>query len=281
MIFLWRTDHMLQQSVLWSTFRHMSVFIFYEEITALARITERLTKPAVAVLSGAKCETKIPIIMKLSGMYDTIFVGGVIANTLLKHRGYNVGTSKVSDMIVPQVVIDNDAIVLPRDVIVANSANTVRMVPVEKIGDDDMIIDIGDQTVETMRDVFMNAKTIIMNGPTGWYERGFTKQTFLIVDMIRKTNAYTFAGGGDIVALLEQTGQVDGLTFVSTGRWIIACLPCKWHPACVRSSQKKYQGCLTAPAVSAHHPPHHHSTPAAPWYGPALWLRDTTLARGR
>ena len=178
---------------------------FYEEITALARITERLTKPAVAVLSGAKCETKIPIIMKLSGMYDTIFVGGVIANTLLKHRGYNVGTSKVSDMIVPQVVIDNDAIVLPRDVIVANSANTVRMVPVEKIGDDDMIIDIGDQTVETMRDVFMNAKTIIMNGPTGWYERGFTKQTFLIVDMIRKTNAYTFAGGGDIVALLEQT----------------------------------------------------------------------------
>ena len=190
---------------------------FYEEVTALLRITERLERPAVAVLGGAKCETKIPLIAELVETYDTIFVSGVIANTLLKHRGHNIGNSRVEDVKIPKEVAEANNIILPQEVIVTKDFMKTRMVPLEKVEEDDTIVDVGDQVLKIMQYHFEKAKTIVMNGPTSWYEKGFTKQTVLITEMVRQSNAYSFLGGGDIVGLLEQRDMLKGLMFVSTG----------------------------------------------------------------
>ena len=188
---------------------------FYEEMTALLRITGRITKPAIAVMGGAKCATKIPIMEKLSATYDTIFVGGVLANTLLKHAGYPVGLSRTEDADIPESPAAN--IILPKDVVVTKDFMKDRTVPVGAVEHDDTIVDIGDQTLKAMRYRFQDARTVVMNGPTGWYERGYTKQTVHIADMIGGTGAYTFAGGGDIVTLLENADRLDEFFFVSTG----------------------------------------------------------------
>ncbi len=190
---------------------------FYEEVTALLRITERLERPAVAVLGGAKCETKIPLIAELVETYDTIFVSGVIANTLLKHRGHNIGNSRVEDVEIPKEVAEANNIILPQEVVVTKDFMKTRMVPLEKVEEDDTIVDVGDQVLKIMQYHFEKAKTIVMNGPTSWYEKGFTKQTVLITEMVRQSNAYSFLGGGDIVGLLEQRDMLKGLMFVSTG----------------------------------------------------------------
>ena len=92
-----------------------------------------------------------------------------------------------------------------------------RMVSLEKVEKDDTIVDVGDQVLKIMQYHFEKAKTIVMNGPTSWYEKGFTKQTVLITEMVRQSSAYSFLGGGDIVGLLEQRDMLKGLMFVSTG----------------------------------------------------------------
>ena len=190
---------------------------FYKEVTAAMRITERLRKPAVAVLGGAKCSTKLPLIAKLSETYDALCVGGVLANTLLKHRGYEVGLSKVEEVEIPEVLAKKTNVLLPQDVIVTKDFLNIRTVPIDSIGKDETIVDIGDQTLKIIQHHLNNAKTVFMNGPTGWYEKGFTHQTATLANMVVNTNAYTLAGGGDIVALLEKVDMIKKLHFVSTG----------------------------------------------------------------
>ena len=189
----------------------------YEELTALLRLTERIAAPSVAIIGGAKCATKIPLIAKLAETYDTIFVAGAIANTLLKQRGYQVGVSSTEEVTIPSEITENPNILLPQEVMVTKDFTAERMVSVEEVGDDDCIVDIGDRSLRTMWYHFENAKTIMMNGPTGWYEKGYMKQTVLVTDLIQKSRAYSFAGGGDTVALLEQRNLLNSWNFISTG----------------------------------------------------------------
>ena len=190
---------------------------FYEELTALLRITERVTAPAVALMGGAKCATKLPLLEKLSARYDTIFVSGVLANTLLKHRGYEVGRSKTEEVAVPVPPADSPAVVLPRDFIVTKDFIEQRTVPADGVGPDDTIVDIGDRTLKAMAYRLPGARTVVMNGPTGWYEKGYMKQTVAIAGMIGESDAYSFAGGGDLVTALERGNRTDDFHFVSTG----------------------------------------------------------------
>ena len=191
--------------------------LFYEEVTALLRLTERLSAPAVAVISGLKCETKIPLIEGLLNIYDTVFIGGVIANTMLKQRGYAIGSSKVSDVPVPEKILTSKKIILPSEVIVTRDFNESRMVPVEEIEPRDIIVDVGDKMLIAMRYYFENARTIFLNGPLGWCEKGFCAQTVVLSGMVGKTHAYSFAGGGETVALLEQNDLMGDWKFISTG----------------------------------------------------------------
>ena len=191
--------------------------LFYEEVTALLRLTERLAKPAVAVISGAKCETKIPLIEGLLNTYDTIFVGGVIANTILKQHGYSVGASKVGTIRVPEDILNNKKVVFPTEVIVTKDFSQSRMIALEDVEPQDIIVDVGDKTLISMKYHFESAKTILLNGPLGWYEKGFVSQTSILSKLVSKVQAYSFAGGGETVALLEQAELLDDWKFISTG----------------------------------------------------------------
>ena len=190
---------------------------FYEELTALLRITERMEKPAVAVVSGAKCETKMPLLKDLVRSYDVVFVAGVIANVIFKQKGYSVGKSVVDDITVPDEVLNANNVILPREVIVTRDFIERRTVPIEAVRSDDVIADVGDGFLKVMQYQFENARTIMCNGPLGWYEKGFVEQMIAFSGMVGKTEAYSFIGGGDTVTLLEQQHLLQDWGFVSTG----------------------------------------------------------------
>lgn len=191
--------------------------LFYEEIAALHRLTDRLETPAVAIVSGAKCETKIPLIEGLLKTYDTIFVGGVLANTIMKQRGYSVGSSKVDDVPVSKEILTNKKIVFPQEVLVTTDFFDVATKPFGEIESEDIIVDVGDKALLAMRYYFENAKTIFMNGPLGWCEKGFCAQTVTLSGLVSKSQAYSVVGGGETVAVLEQENMFNDWKFVSTG----------------------------------------------------------------
>ena len=192
--------------------------LFYEEITAALRLTERLERPAIAVVSGAKCETKIPLIERLLDSYQTVFVSGIIANTILKQRGLQVGASKVSETPIAESIINNRNIILPHDVIVVKEGFTeTRMIPLQEVEPNEVIVDIGDKTLRAIQHHLESAKTILLSGPLGWYEKGFYTQTAALSALVAGTQTYSFAGGGETAALLEQHDLMDDWKFISTG----------------------------------------------------------------
>ena len=107
--------------------------LFYEEVAAVFRLTARLEKPAMAIISGAKCKTKIPLLTHLLDSYEVVFVGGVLANTILQQRGYSVGASKVDNAPVPESILHNRKIILPQDVMIDKRDFDVQTVPMREI----------------------------------------------------------------------------------------------------------------------------------------------------
>ncbi|MCY4577327.1 MAG: phosphoglycerate kinase [Candidatus Kaiserbacteria bacterium] len=192
--------------------------LFYEEVTAVLRLTERLEKPAVAIISGAKCETKIPLIEQLLESYETVFVGGVIANAILKQRGFQIGASKVDGTPIAENILNSRNVITPHDVIATKKDfSETRMIPLQEMQPDEIIVDVGSKTLKAMQHHFENAKTILLNGPLGWCEKGFCTQTTEISGLVANTQAYSFVGGGETVALLEQHDLLDDWRFISTG----------------------------------------------------------------
>ena len=190
---------------------------FYEELTALLRITERTTRPAVAILGGAKPETKIPLIQKLLDTYDVIAVAGVLGNTLLKKQGYDVGASKVGDIEIPEEILRSKKIMLPQEVLTTTDFMETRMIAPEEIEPKEIIIDVGDRMLKALQHHLENAKTVMMNGPLGWYEKGYVEQTVTLSHLVAKNTDYSFAGGGDTIAIFEQHNCMQDWEFISTG----------------------------------------------------------------
>lgn len=192
--------------------------LFYEEVTAVLRLTERLEKPAIAVISGAKCDTKIPLIKNLMNTYKVVFVGGVIANSILKQRGFNIGASKVDDTPITKSILESRNVITPYDVIVAKKDfSEARTIPVQEIESDEMIVDVGDKTLKAIRHHLEGAKTMLLNGPLGWCEKGFCGQTATLSELVANTQTYSFVGGGETIALLEQRDMLNNWKFISTG----------------------------------------------------------------
>ena len=192
--------------------------LFYEEVTAILRLTERLEKPAIAVISGEKCDTKIPLIENLLNTYDMVFVGGVIANSILKQRGFHIGASKVDDTPITKNILESKNVIAPHEVIVAKKDfSKARTIPIQEIESDEIIVDVGDKTLKAIQHHLESAKTILLNGPLGWCERGFCAQTVTLSELVANTQTYSFVGGGETVALLEQQGLLNDWKFVSTG----------------------------------------------------------------
>ena len=189
---------------------------FYEEITALKRLVHRVVHPSVAIIGGAKIETKLPILQTLVKTYSTVFIGGVMANTFLKQRGIPVGASKVDDTPIPQEILYHPQIVLPHFVVVrrGDAYTTVR---VDAVTPEDVIVDIGVETIQAMGDSIAQAQTILWNGPLGLYEKGFFASSLALSEAVGKSSAYAVVGGGDTVTLLRKHNHQAYWHLLSTG----------------------------------------------------------------
>ena len=180
--------------------------------------------PSLAVLGGAKFETKEPLILKLLDVYDNVFVGGALANEVLAAQGHPVGRSVVEDRTVAKDILDHDRLLPVSDVVVENEDKEAHVVRIGDVTDDETIVDIGPDTMRLVAEKAQNARTVVWNGPLGWYERGYTKASDTLADAIAAGSgqedgvcrAHAIIGGGDTIAILDEHIH-DACTFISTG----------------------------------------------------------------
>ncbi len=174
-------------------------------------------RPALFIIGGAKFETKMPLVEKYLKIYDYVFVSGALMNDIFKAKGYEVGTSLVSDVSLAGAEFLNDEkLLIPVDVIV-KGPNGVRTVAPNEVSADEAIMDSGPQTTEMLAKYISEAKTVLWNGPFGNFEQGFESGTVDTVKHLAASQAFSVIGGGDTVAAIEKLGLNDKLGFVSTG----------------------------------------------------------------
>ena len=189
---------------------------FEKEYTNLSKAFNP-NHPALFILGGAKPETKMPLVQAFLGKMDTVFIGGIGANTLFREKGYEVGTSVVPDEVPPFLadILNATNVVLPVDVRTKKEGMSVRVKAPNRVGKEDMIVDAGPATVAELADLISEAEFILWNGPLGDYELGYTKSTFALAEMLTESKATTIIGGGDTVAAIAHLGLNDKFTFVS------------------------------------------------------------------
>ena len=173
--------------------------------------------PFLFILGGAKFETKMPLVEKFLALADHVFIGGALANDLLKAKGFEVGVSLVSDAHLDlSKIISNPKLILPTDVTVRNSGTVSIKKPSEVLSTDN-ILDVGPDTVNELSKIVANAKCILWNGPLGEYEGGFKEPTLALAKVVAQSEAESIVGGGDTLAAIQELHLFDKFSFVSLG----------------------------------------------------------------
>lgn len=177
--------------------------------------------PSVAILGGAKFETKAPLIQSLLQNYDHVFITGALANDIFKARGLPVGRSLVSAELPGHDVLNHPRRVETVDVTIETPDKQGRVKKPEDIAPEDKVVDMGPDTLALLAPHIAEARFILWNGPTGLYEDGYTSWTHAIGELLAKrvaAGASVVIGGGDTIAALEGSGlAMDSLGFLSTG----------------------------------------------------------------
>ncbi len=189
-----------------------------KEISSLSKVLNNKKHPFLFILGGAKFATKIPLIKKFALSADSIVITGAILNSFYKVAGFEVGSSVVEDGFDKEIkkLLSLPKILLPVDVIVLRSG-TKKLVMANEVQKGDVIVDIGRQSVELIKQKIQKSKLIVWNGPTGWYEKGFVKATKDIATEIANSKSFAVVGGGDTGALVEKIAGNSKNVFVSTG----------------------------------------------------------------
>lgn len=196
-------------------------FLMRDEISHLSEALKP-PQPSIAIIGGAKFETKAPLIRTLLDLYGHVFIAGALANDVLKARGFPVGRSLVSKELPGEYVLAHPHFVAPTDVTVETSDKQARVKKPQDVLPDDKIVDIGPDTVAEIAPHIASAKFITWNGPTGIFEEGYTSYTHAIAELIAKRmergGAHSVIGGGDTIAALKDSGvPEEKLGFFSTG----------------------------------------------------------------
>ena len=199
------------------------------EIQALKKVTSEIKKPVTCIIGGSKISTKIGIIKNLIPKFDSIIIVGGMANNILEYNGHLIGKSikegnckDIIDEIFKRSKKFNCSIVYPEDVVVGkNLTDTPKIKSLNEIENDDLILDIGPKTIEKIKLIIENSKTLLWNGPAGYFENiNFANGSFeiakKIVEKNKNNSIYSVAGGGDTIAVLNQIDAVDKFNFVST-----------------------------------------------------------------
>ena len=198
------------------------------ELDALGKALEHPAHPLLAIVAGSKVSTKLTLLDNLIGKVDQLIVGGGIANTFIAAMGHSVGNSLVEmDLLDAAKKVLADAkrrgaeVPMPIDVVVAPafSAQALATIkPVDQVGADEMILDIGPQTAELYAALIAKAGTVVWNGPVGVFEfDAFGKGTETLARAIAASNAFSIAGGGDTLAAVDKYGIADQVSYISTG----------------------------------------------------------------
>ncbi len=195
-----------------------------KEIDSLSILLEKPTKPFVAIIGGAKVSDKIKTIEKMMVLVDTLLIGGAMAYPFLKAKGATVGKSLCSDedvSLAKQILMADKGgkIQLPKDHVVADSLEGAPSpCPGTSIPSEQMGLDIGPLTIQSYSEHIKTAKTIFWNGPMGLFEnKNFSKGTMAIAHAIANTKAFSVVGGGDSVAAVQESGEGEKFSHVSTG----------------------------------------------------------------
>jgi phosphoglycerate kinase len=205
----------------------VSGLLMEKELAALGGVLENPDLPFVAIIGGAKVSDKVGVITNLLSKVDTLLIGGAMANTFLLAQGYQVGDSLVEPEAVATAqqilapAASKAALLLPTDVVIADAMSAAAnrsVVGIDQVPDGWRILDIGPQTVATFGAKIRAAKTVVWNGPMGYFEAApFAEGTRAIAQALADCQGQTVIGGGDSVAAVEQMGLADKVGHISTG----------------------------------------------------------------
>ncbi len=202
---------------------------FEAEVNALEKVTKNIKKPITCIIGGSKISTKISIIKNLIPRFDNIIIVGGMANNLLKYKGHSIGKSiqetncetNIDDIFKTSKNYPC-SIILPEDVAVGKTMDDrAKIKELNQIENDDIILDIGPKTINKVKSIINKSKTILWNGPAGYFENPqFSKGSIAIGNQIANQNKlgqiFSVAGGGDTFALINIIDIFDNFNFVST-----------------------------------------------------------------
>jgi len=202
--------------------------LLYAELEALTLSLENPKRPMLAIVGGSKVSSKLTVLESLSKKVDQLIVGGGIANTFIAAAGYNVGQSLYEQDLVDQAkylmqqaIEQNREIPVPTDVVTAkkfSESAQATIKSVDKVEDDDLILDIGPETAKKFAEMARNAGTVVWNGPVGVFEISqFGNGTKVLAEGIAAGNGFSIAGGGDTLAAIDTYQIEQKISYISTG----------------------------------------------------------------
>jgi phosphoglycerate kinase len=206
-------------------------FLMESELDNLSNLLENAKKPMIAVVGGAKVSTKLDLLNSLVVKAQAIVVGGGMANTFLYALGKNIGASlcekelkETALNILNLAKANNCEIILPKDVVVVKEfkAGAVnKTILVDEVADDDIIVDIGENSVLSLVEKLKNFQTLVWNGPLGAFEikpfnLGTENFAKAVAALTESEKLISVAGGGDVVSALNGCNLSDKFTYIST-----------------------------------------------------------------
>jgi phosphoglycerate kinase len=202
--------------------------LLQKEIDYFNKVMADPQRPLVAIVGGAKVSSKIGALENMLHYVDKFIVGGAMANTFLQSNGFNVGKSRVepdllefASSVMKKAAEKGIEFYLPVDVVVASHFDEkaeTKIVSIQEIPRDWMVLDIGPATSLLYSQVLYDAKTIIWNGPMGAFEMdAFSLGTFAMARSVANSNALSIVGGGDTDAAIHKSGEIEKITYISTG----------------------------------------------------------------
>ena len=200
-----------------------------EELIALNSIISDTQRPVACLIGGSKISTKIDLITNLLPKVNYMIIGGAMANNFLKYKNFKVGKSKIEDNIDSTVegilnsaIHNNCQLVLPTDVVTAKNFEDKGInKQLNQIEDDDMILDIGSETIKNISSILRKSKTVFWNGPFGFFEKdnfaiGTNQISMVISELTKQRQLISIAGGGDTFAAIKKSKKENDFTYIST-----------------------------------------------------------------
>ncbi|RDU56761.1 phosphoglycerate kinase [Helicobacter sp. MIT 99-5507] len=199
-----------------------------KEINSFSKALANPMKPVLLIVGGSKVSSKLALLNNILDVVDKIIIGGAMSNTFLKAVGYDMQKSLVEDDLLDEALnilrhakTKKVKIYLPVDVVSTDNikeSKHIKITPVQDVPEDYMVVDVGPASSKLFAEVVRDSNTIIWNGPIGIYEIGnFSRGTFNLAHHVADTYAFSLIGGGDTADAIDKAGEIDNMSFISTG----------------------------------------------------------------